>query len=428
MNRPSGAAPGVQQPHPPSVQTGHSPRGNWPAVASVALMCFVLVVTEFLPIGLLPVIASSLHVSIGTVGLVVVAPGLTAAVTAPLLTIASGRLDRRLVLVTLALLITASNVLAACAPGMGVMALARVLLGVGVGGFWTMGAGVAARLVPTRAVHRATALITAGISAGTVVSLPLGALVGHIAGWRTAFIVAAGASLLALAALLLKLPALPAVGALRPAALMATLRKPRPRIALLGTALIFLGHFAAYTYLTPYLEEQAHLGSSAVTTVLLAYGVAGLAGNFAAGAIIGRSLRAVYVPATVAVAVAALLLNPLAGATPAVVALILAWGVAFGAVPLSLQTWILRATPEAPESGMALLVGVSQSALAAGSFTGGLIVDGYGIEAGFSFGAALSLLSMVTFLRPAAPSEEPAPASVTLPRSGRAFDSPGRPD
>ncbi|MER7682494.1 MFS transporter [Streptomyces sp. NPDC096934] len=399
MNGPSGAAPQSRQSQPTYALDGHSPTGDWLAVASVALMCFVLVLTEFLPIGLLPAIASGLHVSLGTAGLVVVAPGLTAALTAPLLTIASGRLDRRKVLITLALLTASSNALAACAPNITVMLIARVALGAGVGGFWTMGAGVAARLVPPCAVHRATSVITGGISSGTVVSLPLGALVGQTAGWRTAFVVAAGAALVALAALLLRLPALPPVGALRLAELTATFRKHGPRVALLGSALIFLGHFAAYTYLTPYLEQLARFGSSAVTATLLVYGVAGLAGNFAAGAIIGRSLRAVYVTATVLVAAAAILLSPLAGAAPAVVVLVVAWGAAFGAVPLALQTWILRVSPEKPESGMALLVSTSQIALAAGSLAGGLVVDGYGIRVGFTFGAALALLSVIPHLR-----------------------------
>ncbi|MFE5143168.1 MFS transporter [Streptomyces fagopyri] len=366
-------------------------------------MSFVLVLSEFLPIGLLPVIGSSLHVSVGTVGLVVVVPGLMAAVTAPLLTIASGRLDRRKVLIALALSITASNVLAALSPNMPVMAAARILLGIGVGGFWAMGAGVAARLVPAEAVHRATSLITAGISAGTVVSLPLGALVGHLAGWRTAFIVAAGAALLALAALALRLPSLPPTGAIRIATLTSSLRDRAARIALLATALIFFGHFAAYTYITPYLEEKAHFGSSAVTLVLLGYGVAGLVGNFAAGAIIGRNLRAVYITAAVLVAAAVGLLTTLTDTAPAVVVLVMIWGAAFGAVPLALQTWILRATPEAPESGMALLVSACQIALATGSLIGGLVVDGYGTSSGFALGGTLALLSAVTHIRPRLP-------------------------
>ncbi|MGY5034076.1 MFS transporter [Streptomyces sp. 900116325] len=402
MSSPSSVASAVQQPE--SIQNpdlgGRSPRGGWSAVVSVALMSFVLVLSEFLPIGLLPVISSSLSVSIGTVGLVVVLPGLMAAVTAPLVTMASGRLDRRRVLIALALFIATSDALAAMAPNMAVIVAARVLLGVGVGGFWAMGAGVAARLVPARAVHRATSLITAGISAGTVVSLPLGALVGHLAGWRTAFVVAAGAALLALATLAVRLPSLPPTGAIRLAALTSALRNPAARTALLATVLIFFGHFAAYTYVTPYLEDQAHFGSSAVMAVLLAYGLAGLAGNFAAGAVVGRRLRTVYVAASVLVAAAAALLNAAAGTAPAVVALVVVWGAAFGAVPLALQTWILRATPEAPESGMALLVSACQIALAAGSFIGGIVVDGYGTWAGFAVGATLALLSAATQIRP----------------------------
>lgn len=401
MSNPSRVASAVQQPESIQAQGEgeRPPQGGWPAVVSVALVSFVLVLSEFLPIGLLPVISSSLGVSIGTVGLVVVVPGLMAAVTAPLVTMASGRLDRRRVLIALALFIAASNALAAVAPSMAVMVAARVLLGVGVGGFWAMGAGVAARLVPAQAVHRATSLITAGISAGTVVSLPLGSLVGDLAGWRTAFFVAAGGALLALAALVVKLPALPPTGAIRLATLTSALRNPAARIALVATVLIFFGHFAAYTYVTPYLEGQAHFGSSAVTVVLLAYGLAGLAGNFAAGALVGRRLRAVYVTAAVLVAVAAALLNTAADAAPAVVALVVVWGVAFGAVPLALQTWILRATPEAPESGMALLVSACQIALAAGSFIGGMVVDGYGTWAGFAVGATLALLSAATQIR-----------------------------
>ncbi|WP_194280455.1 MFS transporter [Streptomyces fagopyri] len=405
MSDHSSSASVVGRPETLRVPTRATPSApsNWPAVASVALMSFVLVLSEFLPIGLLPVIGSSLHVSVGTVGLVVVVPGLMAAVTAPLLTIASGRLDRRKVLIALALSITASNVLAALSPDMPVMAAARILLGIGVGGFWAMGAGVAARLVPAEAVHRATSLITAGISAGTVVSLPLGALVGHLAGWRTAFIVAAGAALLALAALALRLPSLPPTGAIRMATLTSSLRNRAARIALLATGLIFFGHFAAYTYITPYLEEKAHFGSSAVTLVLLGYGVAGLAGNFAAGAIIGRNLRAVYITAAVLVAAAVGLLTTLTDMAPAVVVLVMIWGAAFGAVPLALQTWILRATPEAPESGMALLVSACQIALATGSLIGGLVVDGYGTSAGFALGGTLALLSAVTHIRPRLP-------------------------
>ncbi|SNS07863.1 Predicted arabinose efflux permease, MFS family [Streptosporangium subroseum] len=386
--------------HPGRTQL-HAPRdqqlsGGWPAVVSVALVSFVLVLSEFLPIGLLPDIGGSLHVSTGTTGLLIVVPGLVAAITAPLVTVASGRLDRRWVLIGLAALIAASNTAAAVAPNLIVMVAARVLLGLGVGGFWAMGIGVVPRLVAAHAVHRASSLVTAGISAGTVISLPLGALIGRLAEWRTAFLLATVAGLLTLTALVVLLPALPPTGTVRFATLAASSRHRAVRFALLATALIFFGHFAAYTYITPYLEEHAHFGSSAVTAVLLTYGVAGLVGNFVSGATIGRSLRGVYVTATVLVAAAVGLLTPLADTAPAVVALVALWGAAFGAVPMALQTWIARAARDAPEGGLALLVSASQIALAAGSFLGGAVVDGYGVGTCFALAAVLALFSAAT--------------------------------
>ncbi|MFJ6632678.1 MFS transporter [Streptomyces sp. NPDC091376] len=365
-------------------------------MASVALVSFVLVLSEFLPIGLLPHIGGSLDASIGTTGLLIVVPGLVAAVTAPLMTIASGRLDRRWVLISLAGLTGASNALVAAAPDLTVMVTARVLLGIGVGGFWALGAGVAARLVPARSVHRASSLITAGISAGTVISLPLGALIGQLAGWRAAFLVATVAALLALTALVVLLPSLPPNGSVRLSAVTGAFRQGLVRRVLLATALVFFGHFAAYAYITPYLEDRAHFGSSGVTALLLTYGIAGLAGNFAAGAVIGRRLRGVYIAASVLLAAAVALLIPLAGIAPAVVALVALWGAAFGAVPLALQTWTLRVAGQSPEGGLALLVTVSQVALAAGSFIGGNVVDGAGAGVGFALAAVLVLLSALT--------------------------------
>jgi predicted MFS family arabinose efflux permease len=367
--------------------------GGWPAVVSVALVSFVLVLSEFLPIGLLPAISGSIQVSAGTTGLLIVVPGAVAAITASAVTIVSGRLDRRWVLIGLAALIAVSDAAAAMAPNVTVMVAARVLLGLAVGGFWAMGVGVAPRLVGAHAVHRASSLITAGISAGTVVSLPLGALIGHLAGWRTAFLVATATGVLALTALVVLLPSLPPTGTMRFATLAGSSRRRGVRFALLATALIFFGHFVAYTYITPYLEDHAHFGSSAVTAVLLTYGVAGLVGNFVAGATIGWNLRGVYVIATVLLAVSVGLLTLLADTAPAVVALVALWGAAFGAVPLALQTWIARADRDAPESGLALLVSASQIALAAGSFLGGAIVDGYGTSACFALAAVLALAS-----------------------------------
>ncbi|WP_229887889.1 MFS transporter [Streptomyces olivaceoviridis] len=364
----------------------------------MASVSFVLVLSEFLPVALLPALSDSLGVATGTAGLLVVVPGLAAAVAAPLLTVASGRLDRRHVLLVLAALITLSDALAAVASDMAVMVAARLLLGLGVGGFWAMGAGVGDRLVPPAAAGRATSLITAGISAGTVISLPLGALVGHLSGWRTAFLVAAVAALLSLVLLGTVLPALRPTEAVRLTTLGKALRTSPVVYALLATAFVFLGHFSAYTYVTPYLRQHAHFSPGAVTAVLLGYGLASLAGNLLAGAVSGRSLRAATVVTAALLAAAVLLLTVLTGAV-GVVLFVLLWGAAFGAVPLIAQVRVMRAFPQAYDAALALLVTASQTFLATGSLLGGLLTDRHGPTAAFFSGALAVLVSALIPLR-----------------------------
>jgi MFS family permease len=122
--------------------------GNaWAAVVAIALGSFALVFSELIPVGPLADISGHLHVSVGTGGLMVVVPAVTAAVAAPLLALCSARLERRAVLVGLSALVLVSDVIAGLAPGIGVMLAARAVLGVGVSGFWVFGAGAAITLV-----------------------------------------------------------------------------------------------------------------------------------------------------------------------------------------------------------------------------------------------------------------------------------------
>lgn len=380
-------------PHGNGKKLGRGGRGGWTAVAAVASVSFVLVLSEFLPVALLPGISTSLDVRTGTAGLLTVVPGLTAAVAAPLLTAAASRFDRRRVLLVLAALIAISDASAALAPDLPFMIAARLLLGLAVGGFWAMGAGIGSRLVPTAAT-RATALITAGISAGTVVSLPLGALIGQLAGWRTAFLTAAGAATVTLLMLYAVLPVLKSARQARTASVGTALRNPRLVLALLATAITFLGQFTAYTYITPYLRQHAHLGPTAVTLVLLLYGLAGLSGNFTAGVLARRRLGLTVKISTLLLA-GSLLLLPIATTTAAVIGLVMVWGAAFGAVPLLSQTRVVALYPKEPEAPLALLVTGSQTFLAAGSFFGGILTDHYGAGTAFACGAVVVAVSVL---------------------------------
>ncbi|MFD0901132.1 MFS transporter [Actinomadura sediminis] len=387
---------------PPSAPADGPPRRPF-AVLTVAAATFTVVTSEMLPVGLLTPIGASLDVGAGTAGWTLTVTGLVAAVSAPFVPRAVGRADRRTALVALMLLLAAANLLAAWAPNFPVLVGARVLVGLGMGGVWTLAAGLAPRLVPPASVGAATSLVFSGIAVASVLGVPLGTYLQALAGWRAAFAAAAGLAVAVAAAMAVLLPRLPAGRAPRRDARTAAhpIARPSVRTGLVITALLVTGHFAVYTFVRPVLEESAGLGPGAVGTLLLAYGLAGVAGNFVAG------LRAPGAPrATLAVLAGglacAVVLVPAFGTTLAGAAvLMVAWGLAYGGVSVGAQTWLMASAPGDTERATALFVGVFNGAIALGAFAGGLVMDGPG---GVPYlGAALAAAALLTALAGRAP-------------------------
>ncbi|MFD0901715.1 MFS transporter [Actinomadura sediminis] len=348
---------------------------GWPAVLSMTLGVFSIVTTEILPIGLLTSIGASFAVSDGTAGLMMTMPGYLAAFSAPALTVATARVDRRVMLCALMFLLAAANFLAAAAPGYGAMLVSRVLVGVVIGGFWSIGAGLGGRLVPARSVRRATAVVFSAVPLGSVLGVPLGTLLGSLGGWRISFAVLGVLSVAVLAALALLLPPLPAERATGLDVLRGAVRGAGTRFALATTVLIVLAHFGAYTYVAPFLEQVTRVSAQSITVFLLAFGVAGIAGNFLAGAAVARRPHAAFGVAAGLIAVAALALPVLGRWEPGAVALLLVWGLGYGAVPVCSQAWFVRAVPHAPEAASVLFTASFQATLSTGALVGGVVVD-----------------------------------------------------
>ncbi|GAA2750629.1 MFS transporter [Amnibacterium kyonggiense] len=393
-----------------------SDRRGWVAVLSVALGSFVLVLSEFLPIGLLPAIAADLRIGVGTAGLMVVVTALTGAIGAPVVTVFTSRVDRRTVLWSLVALLVVADVLGAIAPTFGVLLASRMLLGLCIGGFWALGAGIAGRLVRESAVIRATSLITGGVSVATVVSLPLGALVSAVATWRLAFVIGAALGVVALALQLVLLPRIPSQQRVRFGTLGELLRVPRARIGLIATALAFIAQFSAYTYVAPYLEDLVRVSPTVVTIALLAFGVAGIAGNFVAGVTLSRSVTGTLAVTKVVLALAVVALPLLAWSLPGVLVLLVVWGFVWGALPLGLQTWMSRAAPSASDGSLALFVSTIQIAISLGSVVGGVGVGRFGIAFDFFLAGGIAIAALVVLLslgrrritvRAASPTPEP---------------------
>ncbi|GGP00886.1 MFS transporter [Nonomuraea glycinis] len=400
-------------------------RARWLAVTSVAAGTFTIVTSEMLPVGLLTSIASTLEVSDGTAGLMMSAPGLVAAVSAPVLAITTRRLDRRVTLLALMALLAVANLAGAFAPNYPVMLAARLLTGVSIGGFWAIAAGLGVRLVPERFVGRATSIILAGVSVASVLGVPAATFLSSYAGWRTAFAAMGLVALALLALLATTLPPMPTTPQPQPhpseSPAHTTEQDPRTsespahttetsnpledrtddrlgwlsrplKVILVLTVLTVSGHFAAYTYLRPFMEQVAHAGPALISTALLLYGAAGVAGNFAAGARAARNPRAVLITLTALMALSMAVL-PLTGQTPVVLSLVLlvVWGLGYGGVGVTLQLWIMRSG--GGEMGTALFVSAFNVSIALGAFAGGRVVDGVSTSAVMWLGVALTAVS-----------------------------------
>lgn len=371
-----------------------SPLRSWLSVVSVAIGAFAFVTTEFLPVGLLSQIALDLNVSQGTAGLMVTIPGIIAAISAPGLMLGAGRINRRLILLVLSVLLLASNLVSAFAPGFGIMLLGRALLGAALGGFWTLALATSGRLVKQEHAAKATAMILSGVTFATVIGVPLGTFISGLSSWRVSFMATGALAAFALAAQVLLLPSLPSKAAIRFSDMRALLGRSNPRKSLLMVALVFGAHFSSYTYVAPFLAESG-FSLSAITTVLLGFGFVGFVSNLAISTTVTRHLQTSLF-SIVAVLMVALFSLPLLHASAAgVTVMVLAWGIAFGAIPLCLSIWLQLSSPDLPEAGSALFVSIVQVAIALGSFSGGVIVDGFGISATIWLGSVLALAGLV---------------------------------
>ncbi|CAN0544764.1 unnamed protein product [Ectocarpus sp. 12 AP-2014] len=355
---------------------------NWLGIVSLALGVFGLVTAEFLPASLLTAMAADLNISVGAAGQAVTATAAVAALAALTIPLLTRNFDRRFVLLGLSLLLVISNTLAATANNFFVLIVARVLLGIALGGFWSMAAAMAMRMVPDNLFARAMSIVLTGVSVATVCAAPLGAYIGDLWGWRSAFIAAGSLSLVTLVTQLFAIPAMPPKDNPSLSILFQLLKRTQVRVVLVAVVLMISGHFAGFTYIRPLLEEVAQLSVSAISAVLLGFGIGGFFGNFAGAFIAERSERNAIIfggVLIIAITITLLIAGSLANVTAVSIAL---WGFAFGAFPIGFQTWIVRAAPDQVEGAGGLIVAAFQVAIASGAIGGGILVDHLGALGG----------------------------------------------
>jgi len=349
------------------------------ALLALTVAAYAIGTTEFVIVGLLPTVATDLHITLPLAGLIVSVYALGVTFGAPVLTALTGKLGRKPLLLGLMALFIAGNALAALAPSYGVLLSGRVLSAFAHGVFFSVGATIAADLVAPDKRASAIAMMFMGLTVAIVTGVPLGTFIGQTFGWRATFWAVAGLGLVAFAAIALLLPA--NLKREEPAGLMEQVRvlgSGRLLIVFAMTALGYGGTFVTFTFLSPLLQEVTGLSESTVSLVLVLYGAAIALGNVVGGKVADRDpVRALVV--LFALQAAVLVLFTFTALSPALALVTLAalGFLSFANVP-GLQLYVVamaqRHRPAAVDVASALNIAAFNLGIAAGAWIGGMVV------------------------------------------------------
>ncbi|AZG08209.1 MFS transporter [Pigmentiphaga sp. H8] len=377
-----------------SLREARTQPAYWSGVFAMSLCVFALIASEFMPVSLLTAMAADLHVTEGMAGQGIAISGAFAVLASLSISTLAGTMNRKKLLLALTGLMVLSNALIALAPDYLTYMAGRALIGVVVGGFWSMSAATAMRLVPSAQVPRALAIFNGGNAVATVIAAPLGSYLGSVMGWRGAFLCLVPVAVFALAWQWLSLP--PIQAAKRPKGSGNVFKLLKSRSIALGMAscgAFFMGQFALFTYVRPFLETVARVDVSTLSFILLVIGVAGFIGTAIIGTVLKRDLYRTLISIPVAMAVLALALIPFGTWVAATTALLAVWGLLATAAPVGWWNWIAEAMPHDAEAGGGLMVAVIQSAIALGSTIGGMSFDARGYQSTFMLSATVLLLA-----------------------------------
>jgi len=366
---------------------------------ALAIGAFGIGVTEFAPMGMLPSIAADLGVSIPSAGLLISAYAMGVLIGAPLMTLATARVPRRTLLVSLMAIFTVGNLLSALADNYTFLLMARVLTSFNHGAFFGVGSVVAASVVAPEKRAGAVASMFLGLTIATIGGVPLATWVGEMFGWRAAFWGITGLGVLAMLALRVALPALPAD---KGGNMMSEIKVLGRAPVLAALALTVLGSsamFTVFTYIVPILRHEAHASTAFVTAMLVLYGIGLTIGNVWGGRSTDRAPDRTLV---VSLGVLTLILLAFAVVMKwqvlAAVA-ILGWGIASFAIVPPLQMRVMAAAAEAPNLASAMNIGAFNLGNAIGAALGGAVIGAnLGYPAVSLAGAAMAASALVLFL------------------------------
>ena len=367
----------------------------WGGVFALSLGAFALIASEFMPVSLLTPIAADLQITEGQAGQAISVSGAFAVLTSLFISSLAGQLDRKVLLLALTGVMIASGTVVAIAPNYEIFMIGRAFIGIAIGGFWSMSAATAMRLVPEDKVPRALAILNGGNALATVIAAPLGSFLGGLIGWRGAFFFVVPIAAIVFLWQLISLPSMRTEARTSATAVFKVLKRPVVALGMAAASIFFMGQFALFTYLRPFLETVEHVDVSTLSLLLLLMGVTGFIGTSLIGGFVKDGLyrTLIAIPLLMAVIASALVLS--AGSVAVTAVLLGFWGLFATSAPVGWWTWIAKTMPNDAEAGGGLMVAVVQLAITFGAVVGGILFDTSGYVATFGASAVLLLVAAV---------------------------------
>ncbi|MEJ8862224.1 MFS transporter [Pseudomonas jessenii] len=395
---------------PPSTYPKH--QESWGAVLAMSLAAFALVASEFMPVSLLTPIAVDLQITEGQAGQGISISGIFALITSLLIASVAARIDRKKLLLSLIFVMIISGTVVALAHNYTLFMAGRALIGVAIGGFWSLSAATAMRLVPSEQVPRALAIVNGGNALATVIAAPLGSFLGALIGWRGAFFCIVPVAALAAVWLLLSLPSSKTERSDKSSNVFRLLKSAPVALGMVAVSIFFMGQFMLFTYLRPFLEIVTHASINMLSLMLLVLGVAGFVGTFVIETFLKKGLYQTLIVIPMLMAVIAVALISFGSSALSTTVLLGCWGLVATAAPVGWWTWLAKTLPGDAEAGGGLMVAIIQLAIAIGATAGGLVFDLSGYRETFELSAALLVIAgVLAFMAGRAASRAPLMAS-----------------
>lgn len=349
----------------------------WIALIVLSLSSFAIVTTELAPIGLLSALAHDLNQSEAITGLIVTGYGWVAAISALCSIVLLIRFPRKMVLMIMLLILAISNIIVAYSSSFNMIFSARIIGAIAHGSFWALIGAVAYSLVPKHKLGLATSIIFSGVSVASILGVPLASYLTQLSSWRLAFEFLGLLSFIVCILILLFVPKIPDQAPLASGFFKKVLQHSTLNRLFILTALIISSHFAAFTFIEPFLSQIAQLESGQITLLLLVFGLAGLMGNILAGKLIDRHLHTIILISLVFISGSVFAFGYLGYHVTLSIAIVFLalWGVSIASIFVGLQTWVLKQADDLASAASAIYVAVFNASIGLGALIGSFMLQ-----------------------------------------------------